>query len=138
SREEAGRYALVREFGRGGQAVVWLAHDAHVGRQIAFQQMLPGREAHGTLSGAAVRFLREARLTGLLAHFVDVCQAVAYAHGRGVLHRDLKPANVMVGEFGETVVLDWGLAKVRGSGAEPPSTLSSGELSRDSAETQDG
>jgi WD40 repeat protein/serine/threonine protein kinase len=50
----------------------------------------------------------------LLPHFLDLSQAIAYSHAQGVLHRDLKPQNVMVGEFGETVVLDWGLAKVKG------------------------
>ncbi|HNT28022.1 MAG TPA: serine/threonine-protein kinase, partial [bacterium] len=50
----------------------------------------------------------------LLPHFHDLCNAVAYAHSKGVVNRDIKSENVMIGEFGETVVLDWGLAKVKG------------------------
>lgn len=54
---------------------------------------------------------RALALRGLLRRFIDVCHAVAYAHSRGVIHRDLKPGNVMLGQFGETLVVDWGLAK---------------------------
>jgi serine/threonine-protein kinase len=54
---------------------------------------------------------RALALRGLLRRFVDVCNAVAYAHSRGVVHRDIKPSNVMLGPYGETLVVDWGLAK---------------------------
>src|SRR5258706_1679596 len=50
-------------------------------------------------------------LRGLLTRFVAVCNTIAYAHSQGVLHRDLKPGNVMLGPYGETLVVDWGLAK---------------------------
>lgn len=48
----------------------------------------------------------------LLNVFLDICQAIAYAHSRGVIHRDLKPENVALDNFGQVIVLDWGLAKI--------------------------
>ncbi len=60
----------------------------------------------------------------LLRRLLDVCDAIQYAHDRGVLHRDLKPGNIMLGKYGETLVIDWGLAKSKGQ-SESRDSLSS-------------
>src|SRR5207244_3573399 len=63
--------------------------------------------------------LKTADRPRLLQTFTQVCQAVGFAHSRGVTHRDLKPANIMVGAFGEVQVMDWGLAKDSRGGEAP-------------------
>jgi serine/threonine-protein kinase len=61
------------------------------------------------------RFAAARPLGEVLRVFLRVCEAVGFAHAQGVIHRDLKPANLMVGDFGEVLVLDWGIAKVTGT-----------------------
>jgi eukaryotic-like serine/threonine-protein kinase len=71
-----------------------------------------GEGSDGEPGARAVAFRK------LLGRLVDVCNAVQYAHDRGILHRDLKPGNIMVGKYGGTLVVDWGLAKAVGRSEE--------------------
>lgn len=69
------------------------------------------REKQGALQGETVSSV-EGTIPSLIRIFLNICQAVGYAHSKGVLHRDLKPENVIVGKYGEVLILDWGLAKL--------------------------
>jgi tetratricopeptide (TPR) repeat protein len=72
------------------------------------------RRFHGEETAPQDRRYDSIQFRQLLQRFIDVCNAIAYAHSRGVLHRDLKPGNIMLGKYGETLVVDWGLAKPTG------------------------
>ena len=89
-----------------------LGQDEH-GRPYYAMKFVEGR----TLDEAIAEYHAQPRpivLRDLLGRFVEVCNAIAYAHSQGIVHRDIKPSNIMLGKFGETVILDWGLAKRTG------------------------
>ena len=132
---EVARKELLARLGTGTapspQSLARFLREARVTGQLEHPGIVPvhelGRKPDGTLyytmklvrGESLTRALRkcadlDARLR-LLGHVRDLCEAIAYAHSRGAVHRDLKPDNVMVGAFGETVVVDWGLAKIRGA-----------------------
>ena len=111
------------------QAEARLLREARVVGQLEHPAIVPlydvGRTAQGqlfytmrrirgrTLAEAAEAAPDFAARLRLLPHVLAACHAVAYAHSRGVIHRDLKPQNVMVDRFGQTAVIDWGLASTR-------------------------
>jgi serine/threonine protein kinase len=81
---------------------------------------LPDQRVYYTMKLVKGRRLDEAALSQgsepeRLRTFLKICEAVAFAHAHGIVHRDLKPSNIMIGPFGEVLVMDWGLAKVLGS-----------------------
>jgi serine/threonine protein kinase len=86
------------------------------GKPFYAMKLVAGRPLRDLI---AERTTAETRL-GLLHHVIAVADAIAYAHGRNIIHRDLKPANVIVGDFGETIVIDWGLAKDLAADGDDP------------------
>jgi serine/threonine-protein kinase len=85
-------------------------------------EAIAGFHSRRTAGTAGPLELRE-----LLNAFVSLCNAVGYAHSRHVLHRDLKPQNVVLGDYGEVILLDWGLAKVLATSEGNDSTIDHGE-----------
>jgi CRP-like cAMP-binding protein/tRNA A-37 threonylcarbamoyl transferase component Bud32 len=82
-------------------------------RDVYFTMKLVEGETLGALLDARIDEVRQIDwVAGFVDILVKVCDAVAYAHSRGVVHRDLKPSNIMVGTFGQVYVMDWGIAKI--------------------------
>jgi eukaryotic-like serine/threonine-protein kinase len=135
--KELGRQVAIKELLRRGDAgEVRFLREALITARLEHPGIVPiheaGRWPDGTpfyvmklVSGRSLKELIEARRTveerlALLHHVIAVADAMAYAHKRKIIHRDLKPANVIAGDFGETIVIDWGLAKdLSAAGDEP-------------------
>jgi eukaryotic-like serine/threonine-protein kinase len=133
---DLGRDVAIKELiSRGNTNELRFLREALITARLEHPGIVPvheaGRWPDGTpfyamklVSGRPLRDLIAERTTvseriGLLHHVIAVADAIAYAHRRNIIHRDLKPANVIVGEFGETVVIDWGLAKDLSAGDDP-------------------
>jgi serine/threonine protein kinase len=137
----AGRYDVGAELGRGGMGVVHRATDRVLGRDVAVKLLavdvpaerfaehlrrefglLARLEHPGIVPIYEMRLVEGKRLDAfaeggasrgeLLRIVLRIAEAVAFAHGQGVVHCDLKPSNVMIGPYGEVLVLDWGIAQV--------------------------
>ena len=122
--EERQRFELeARVLGRLAHPNIVPIHDLGTnaqGRHFYTMKLVQGVTLHellGRLRAGDAATLAKYPLTTLLTVFQKVCDAVAFAHSQGIIHRDLKPQNIMVGEFGEVLVMDWGLAKILPGGA---------------------
>lgn len=112
------------------EAVARMLREARTLAALEHPGIVPVHDAGLLADGRAfcvMKWVRGHRLDELRAPMADrlrvferICQTVAFAHSRGVIHRDLKPANVMVGAFGEVLVLDWGIAKWLHQAEAPP------------------
>jgi eukaryotic-like serine/threonine-protein kinase len=103
--------------GRPYYAMRFIRGDSLQEAALQFHQRLSNQEQAASEAGTASRkqySIETVEFRKLLGRFIDVCNAIAYANARGVLHRDLKPGNIMLGQYGETLVVDWGLAKALG------------------------
>ncbi|MEI6715449.1 MAG: protein kinase [Verrucomicrobiota bacterium] len=110
------------------------------GRPFYSMKLVKGRTLQAILSALQKNepdALRDYTRDRLLTAFRKVCDAMSFAHSKGILHRDLKPENVMLGEFGEVLVMDWGLAKVIGEAAPETAPTGSG-VSGDFSMTMEG
>lgn len=108
-----------------------LEREARILARLEHPGIVPVHDA-GTLSDGRVFYLMRlitgqsldqlpasTSLADRLRLFLRICETIEFAHSRGVIHRDLKPSNVMLGEFGAILVLDWGIARVKGLADEP-------------------
>jgi eukaryotic-like serine/threonine-protein kinase len=146
----ATRYEVVDEIARGGMGIVYDAIDHELNRRVAIKvvspdsrgeaQLIAGLEHPGIIpihdagtlaDGRAFYVMKVVRGTTLrekppktiaeaVRLCVRICEPVAFAHARGIAHRDLKPSNVMIGEFGEVLVMDWGVGVAGTPGYMPP------------------
>ncbi|HMG55725.1 MAG TPA: protein kinase [Kofleriaceae bacterium] len=125
-RLERGDSALARRFAREIRVTASLQHPGIVpiydsgtlpdGQPFYAMRHVPGASLEQSIAGCR----SERERLGLLPSVLAAAEAVGYAHERGIIHRDLKPSNVLVGPFGETVVIDWGLARVGAAERDEP------------------
>ena len=134
-RREMPRQALAR-FAEEAQITAQLEHPNVVpihdlgaspdGHAYFSMKLIPGLSLEAILDRRRAEdpaIVAQFGLRRLLDVFLQVCQAIDYAHARGVVHRDLKPANIMVGDFGEVLVMDWGVAKLAEASAADAGTV---------------